>query len=161
MGAIDDLETATARYHQANAVQVEARKELAAAMIAALRAGERPADVAAKSPFTETYVRRMARDNDIPEYLLSRHPQARAELEATLPCWRSVVKAIADLKVGLDDAEYVGGVLWYGLMSRGARRSTDRQKRMIVNRLTRWAVRRGCGGGDVARALNEVLDRYF
>lgn len=161
MGAIEDLEIASARYHQAEAVYEEARKELAGAMLAALRAGERPADVAAKSPFTETYTRRLARDNGIPDYLLRRCPKARAELEAALPDWRSAAKAIGDLNVGLDDEEYVGGVLWYGLMYRGTRRSPARQKRIVANRLTRWSVRGGGSATDVARALNEVLDQYL
>jgi hypothetical protein len=39
-------------------------------VLAALRAGERPTDVAAKSPFTEAYVRKLARENGIPEYLV-------------------------------------------------------------------------------------------
>src|ERR1700746_1977917 len=46
---------------------------------------DRARDVAAKSPFTETYVRKLARENSIPEYLLRRYPKARAELEARLP----------------------------------------------------------------------------
>ncbi len=58
-------------------------------MLAAQRADERPTDVAAKSPFTEAYVRKLARENGIPEYLLRRYPKARAELESRLPGWRT------------------------------------------------------------------------
>ena len=51
---------------------------------AALRVDQRPTDVAAKSPITETYVRRLARENGIPEYLLRRYPEAPGELDARL-----------------------------------------------------------------------------
>jgi hypothetical protein len=70
--------------------------------------------VAAASPFSEFYVRKLARENGIPDYPLRRFPKARGELEARLPAWRDVARAIGGLGVGLDDAEYVGGVLWTG-----------------------------------------------
>lgn len=106
-------------------------------MLAALRAGEHPTDVAAKSPFTETYVRKLAREGGIPEYLLRRYPKARAELEARLSRWRGAAKAIGELSVGLDDAEYVGHVLWYGLTHRGTEGDPEEQKRVITHRLVR------------------------
>jgi hypothetical protein len=70
-----------------------------------------PPDTAAKSPFTGTYVRKLAREAGIPEYLLRRYPKACAELGAQLPRWREAATAIGELGVGLDDAEYVGAVL--------------------------------------------------
>jgi hypothetical protein len=45
-----------------------------------LRGGERPTDAADKSPFTGTYVRKLAREAGVPEYLLRRYPKARAKL---------------------------------------------------------------------------------
>jgi hypothetical protein len=100
-----------------------------ASVLTALRAGERPTGVAAKSPLTETYVRKLARENGIPEYLLRRYPKARAELEARLPRWRETATAIGELGIGLDDAEYVGGVLWYGVTHRGGEGNPEEQKR--------------------------------
>jgi hypothetical protein len=53
--------------------------------------------------------------------MLRRYPKARAELESRLPGWRDAATAIGDLGIGLDDAEYIGGVLWYGLTHRGGK----------------------------------------
>lgn len=101
--------TGTEEAHEAS------RQADTAAVLAALRAVKLPTDVAAKSPFTEAYVRRLARENGIPEYLLRRYPKARSELEARMPRWRDAAAAIRKLGIGLDDAEFVGGVLWCGL----------------------------------------------
>jgi hypothetical protein len=161
MEPIEELEAATAAYRQTEAAHEESRKRVTAAVLAALRAGERPTDVAAKSPFTETYVRKTARENGIPEYLLRRYPKARAELDAVLPDWRSAADAIAGLDVGLDDTEYVGGVLWYGLTSRSALGDAEKRKGIIIDRLVRWATRDGGSGADVAKALRGVLDGYL
>jgi len=69
-------------------------------------------------------------------------PSARAELEARLPGWRDAA-VIGGLGIGLDDAEYVGGVLWYGLTHRGGQGNPEEQKRAITDRLVRWATRDG------------------
>ena len=139
----------------------ESRTAVTSSVLRALRAGKRPTDVAAKSPFTETYVRKLARENGIPEYLLRRYPKARGELEARLPAWRDVAKAIGELGVGLDDLEYVGGVLWFGLTHRGAEKDPAEHRRVIVDRLVRWATRNGGDGSQVARELSAVLDEYL
>lgn len=44
----------------------KARDEHVAAVIAALRAGHRPTDVASWSPFTAAYLRKLAREAGIP-----------------------------------------------------------------------------------------------
>jgi len=161
VGSLEDLETATARFRQTEAAHDESRVRVVAAVLAALKAGERPTDVAAKSPFTETYVRRVARENGIPEYLLRRYPKARAELETRLPSWREVADAIAALDVGLDDTEFVGGVLWHGLTYRKAAGDADQQKNVIVARLAKWATRDGGDADKVAAKLREALDAYL
>lgn len=161
MGAIEDVEAATARYRQTEAAHEESRRSAVAAILAALRDGERPTDVAAKSPFTETYVRKLARENGIPEYLLRRYPKARAELDRRLPGWHDLARAVAGLDVGLDDEEFIGGAVWYGLTYRGAEGDPARQKDVIVDRLVRWATRDGGNGARIASALHEVLDKYM
>jgi hypothetical protein len=159
MGPIEDLEAATAAYRETEAAHEESRKKIVAAVLAALRAGQRPTDVAAKSPFTETYVRRVARENGIPEYLLRRYPRARGELETRLPGWRDAADMIARLGVGLDDREFVGGVLWQGLTARAVAGDAEQQKSMITDRLTRWAVRNGGDAAEVAGKVRGILDR--
>jgi hypothetical protein len=47
-------------------------------------------------------------------------PEARGELEALMPARRDAAKATSELGAGLDDAEYIGGLLWTGLTSNGA-----------------------------------------
>ena len=161
MNELEAVEANTRRYECTEAAHEESRNAVTASVLRALRAGERPTDVAAKAPFTETYVRRLARENGIPEYLLRRYPKARGELEARLPAWRDVAKAISDLDVGLDDAEYVGGVLWYGLTHRGAEGNPAEQQRVIVDRLVRWATRDGRDGSLTASAVSAVLNEYL
>jgi hypothetical protein len=161
MSEIESVEADTRRYEQTEAAHEESRKAVTSSVLRALRAGERPTNVAAKSPFTETYVRKLARENGIPEYLLRRYPKARGELEARLPAWRDVAKAIGELGVGLDDMEYVGGVLWFGLTHRGAENDPTEQRRVIVDRLVRWATRNGGDGSRVAKAVSAVLDEYL
>jgi hypothetical protein len=159
MEPIEELEAATAAYRQTEAAHEESRKRVTGAVLAALRAGERPTDVAAKSPFTETYVRKTARENGIPEYLLRRYPKARGELETVLPDWRTIADAIAGLDIGLDDREFVGGVLWHGLTNRTALGDTEKRKSIITDRLTRWAIRNGGSAVEMASAVRGVLDR--
>ena len=59
------LTAATARYRETEAAHKAARDAAAAAVVTALRAGVRPTDVTADSPFTAAYVRRIARDHGI------------------------------------------------------------------------------------------------
>ncbi len=59
------LDASTARYRQTEQAHEEARQEVVAAALAALRAGERPTDVAEHSPFTDSYIRRIVRENGI------------------------------------------------------------------------------------------------
>lgn len=148
-------------YRSTEAAHEESRLAVIASVLAALRAGERPTDVAAKSPFTEAYVRKLARQHGIPEYLLRRYARARGELDVLLPGWPQVAAEIGALGIGLDDAEFTGGVLWYGLTHRGSAGSPDDQKRVITERLVQWATRDGGDGGQAAAAVRSVLDKYL
>jgi hypothetical protein len=152
---LEAVEAGTRRYHETGAAHEESREEVTASVLAA------PTDVAEKSPFTGTYVRKLAREAGVPEYLLRRYPKARAELEARLPRWREAAKAIGELGIGLDDAEYVGGVLWYGLTQRGSEGSPEEQKRVITDRLVRWATRDGGDAAQAAGAVRSVLDEFL
>jgi predicted GIY-YIG superfamily endonuclease len=60
-----DLEAATGRYRRTKSARDEAREEVIERVVAALRAGVRPTDVVARSPFTGAYVRRIAREHGI------------------------------------------------------------------------------------------------
>jgi len=70
-------------------------------------------------------------------------------------------RAIGELGVGLEDAEYVGGVLWTGLTDKEAKGNPEEQKRVVVDRLTRWATRDGADGSAVAAAVRAVPDEYL
>jgi hypothetical protein len=109
--------------------------------------------------FDLDYVRKLARENGIPECLLRRYPKARAELEARLPRWRET--AIGELGIDLDDAEYVGGVLWYGPTHRGGQGDPEEQKRAITDRLVRWATRDSGDSSRASAAIRSVLDEYL
>jgi hypothetical protein len=74
---------------------------------------------------------------------------------------RDAARAIGELGVGLEDAEYAGGVLWTGLTNKGAKGNPEEQKRVVVDRLTRWATRDGGDGSAVAAAVHAVLDEYL
>lgn len=65
MDELEALEQATRRYRKTEAAHEKARDETVDAVVAALRAGKRPTDVAGRSPFTPAYVRRLARENGI------------------------------------------------------------------------------------------------
>ena len=158
---LEAVEAGTRRYHETEAAHEESREAVTASVLAALRGGERPTDAADKSPFTAAYVRKLAREAGVPEYLLRRYPKARAELEAQLPRWREAAKAIGELGIGLDDAEYVGGVLWYGLTHHGSEGSPQEQKRVITDRLVRWATRDGGDAAQAAGAVRSVLDEFL
>jgi hypothetical protein len=60
------LIAATRRYQATEAEHAEARQEAIAAVVEALKASIGPSEVARLSPFTDTYVRRLARENGIP-----------------------------------------------------------------------------------------------
>lgn len=59
------LEESTRRYRRTEKAHEQARDDVITAVVAALKAGERPTDVVARSPFTDAYVRRLARENGI------------------------------------------------------------------------------------------------
>ncbi|WP_143736970.1 hypothetical protein [Microbispora sp. GKU 823] len=65
MKPLDALDQSTRRYRETEAEHEKSRQAVIADVLAALRAGERPTDVVAHSPFTDAYVRKIARDNGI------------------------------------------------------------------------------------------------
>jgi hypothetical protein len=65
MDSMEGLDRATARYRKTEAAHNDARAATVEAVIAALKAGERPTDVTNRSPFTAAYVRRLARERGI------------------------------------------------------------------------------------------------
>jgi len=75
--------------------------------------------------------------------------------------WRDAATAIGGLGIGLDDADYVGGVLWYGLTHRGGQGNPEEQKRVITDRLVRWATRDGGDSARTAAAIRSVLDEHL
>lgn len=62
---LDVLDEATRHYRQTEEAHKEARDAAITAVVAALKAGKRPTDVAARSPFTDAYVRRVAREHGV------------------------------------------------------------------------------------------------
>jgi len=62
---LEALDASTRRYRETEAAHEESRQAVIADVLAALRAGERPTDVVARSPFTDAYVRKLARENGI------------------------------------------------------------------------------------------------
>lgn len=160
MDELEAIKRDTRRYRDTEAAHEESRKAVTASVLAALRAGAKPTAVAAASPFSEIYVRKLARENGIPDYVLRRFPKARGELEALLPSWRQAAEEIGPLGPGLDDTEYVGGVIWSGLTHKGADGNPDEQKRVITDQLTRWATRDGGDAAQIAAAIGAILDKY-
>jgi hypothetical protein len=59
------VRAAARRYQETDEAHEKAREELAAVVIEALKAGERPTDVTNWSPFTATYVRKLARKHGV------------------------------------------------------------------------------------------------
>jgi hypothetical protein len=59
------LDESTRRYRETEAAHEKSRQAVVETVLAALRAGERPTDVVAHSPFTDAYVRRIARENGV------------------------------------------------------------------------------------------------
>lgn len=73
------LDESTARYRRTEADHEKARQDVIAAVLAALQARERPTDVAEHSPFTDAYVRRLARESGIKAQPKSKGPRPRGE----------------------------------------------------------------------------------
>jgi hypothetical protein len=68
MDTEDELETldaATRRYRRTEKAHKESRDAAIEAVIAALKAGKRPAEVERRSPFTGAYIRKIARERGI------------------------------------------------------------------------------------------------
>ncbi|MFE1849872.1 hypothetical protein ACFYOF_06340 [Streptomyces sp. NPDC007148] len=65
MDPMTNLDKATSRYRETEKEHDESRDAAITAVVEALRAGARPTDVTARSPFTAAYVRRIARENGI------------------------------------------------------------------------------------------------
>lgn len=63
--ALDRLAAARNAYKATEAAHERARENALIAVVAALRAGATPGAVTAAGPFTDAYVRKIARDNDI------------------------------------------------------------------------------------------------
>jgi len=73
------LDQATARYRQTEDAHEQARQEVITAALDALKARERPTDVAEHSPFTDAYIRKLARENGIKAQPRSKGPRPRAQ----------------------------------------------------------------------------------
>lgn len=65
MDLLEALDQATRHYRKTEAAHEASREASVQAVVAALRGGKRPTDVAARSPFTPAYVRRIAREHGI------------------------------------------------------------------------------------------------
>ena len=156
----------TRLYRDTETAHNQARSALVDAVVDALKAGENPTEVTKWTPFTAAHVRGLARRHGVPDYLLRRYKSARGWLEASFPGWPRAARALADLGAGLEDEEFTGGVLWYGLTHAGTR---PVQKRIITERLVRWATRPGAGQwarryattADLAGAIGDVLDHHL
>lgn len=66
MARMDELEAAVRSTGRKVAAHEKERNAHVAAVIAALRAGKRPTDVAVWSPFTPSYLRKLAREAGVP-----------------------------------------------------------------------------------------------
>lgn len=73
------LDDATTRYWQTKRAHEQAQQDVIAAALDALKARERPTDVAEHSPFTDAYIRKLARDNGIKAQPKSKGPRPRAK----------------------------------------------------------------------------------
>lgn len=63
--ALAALDTSTRRYRRTEKAHEESRQAAVADVVAALRAGARPTDVVARSPFSPAHVRNIAREHGI------------------------------------------------------------------------------------------------
>lgn len=80
-------------------------------------------------------MRKLARENGIRTIRCAASPRPGGELEARQSVWREAARAIGELGTGLDDAEYIGSVLWTARTNKGAEGNPEEQKRVIVDRL--------------------------
>lgn len=79
LAAIDET---TRRYRETEQAHEASRQAVIACVIAALKGGERPTDVVQHSPFTDAYVRRLARGKGVaPAPRGGRQPSAEAVRE--------------------------------------------------------------------------------
>lgn len=62
---LDALDESTNRYRETEKAHEASRTAVIADVVSALKAGKRPTDVTAHSPFTDAYVRKLARENGI------------------------------------------------------------------------------------------------
>lgn len=62
---LDELEESTRRYRRTEKAHDQSRDDVIAKVVAALKADKRPTDVVKRSPFTDAYVRRIAREHGI------------------------------------------------------------------------------------------------
>lgn len=63
---LTSLDAAAERYEQTKEAHEAAKREAVAAVVAALKAEVPPTVVADRSPFTAAYVRKLARDAEVP-----------------------------------------------------------------------------------------------
>lgn len=63
--ALDKLRAATRKYDRLTKEAKDAREDVVKKVVAALLAGEYPKDVVEASPFTDVYIRRIARSHGI------------------------------------------------------------------------------------------------
>jgi len=73
------LTEATKRYLRAQRALKEAREEAMTLALDLLRAGVGPAEVTRLSPFTDSHIRRAARDADLPPVTSARGASARSK----------------------------------------------------------------------------------
>ena len=52
-------------------------------------------------------------------------------------------------------------MLWYGLTHRGSEGDPEEQKRVITDRLVRWATRDDVDASQAAAAIRPVLDQHL
>lgn len=136
-------------------------EDLLAHMRAEIQAHGDPADLAdLAAAEAELAERRARKGGRPPKYAFERYPEARPWMDEHFPAWPAIAAVIADLGAGLDDAEYVGGVIYLGL----TQHSTDSagQRRVITDRLVRWATRDGADEWHnryaTTTALAEAID---
>jgi hypothetical protein len=63
--ALAELEAETRRFRRTDKAHTVQREATVAAVVTALRAGARPTDVAKRSPFSDRYVRDVAREHGL------------------------------------------------------------------------------------------------
>lgn len=64
--ALKDLRAANKRYEETAGEHERSRLAAIAAVVAALKSGATPTEVTRDSPFTDAYVRKIARDHGVP-----------------------------------------------------------------------------------------------